>query len=180
VLKDEVKLTGFQSMLAVENGVTILCNKIPGMLMRAYERNHKEPMPPMKEHKVLGGGTEMSPDASDPEYVKELAEFEAQASWDFMELASDFIVVLDDNEHQELQRNAKMQRYGFANTPQDRLDMFVFDDPDEGVLAECVKAIVSEVMRLSTITAKEVNASQDGFRPEVDGDVDKPSGVSEE
>ena len=116
---------------------------------------------------------------TDKAYKVEYDAFENKRAVDFMEVALDFILVLDEDEAEQEKRNDRMVRYGFACSEADRVDCYLLSGSDEEIQGR-VKALSDELMRLSTATAKEVRKQEEGFRPEVDGDVSDGTGDAHE
>jgi hypothetical protein len=168
----EVGLTDFQSIVRLSCGASVLCKKVPGFLLRAFQRSHVDPKPPKKPVKVLGGMTTMEEDPNDPEYKKTLDAWTAKAGFDFLEIAMDYMVLLDETVEQSLMRERRLDRYGMENVTPNRMDVFVFAEFGEDAIALYVKELCDEVMRLSTITPTEVAKAKDGFRPPVDEPAD--------
>lgn len=104
----------------------------------------------------------------DPAYKKMLDEWTAKAGFDFLEIAMDYMDLLDETLEQALVRERLLDRYGMENITPNRMDVFVFAKHDEDAIAIYVRELCDEVMRLSTITPPAVAEAKDGFRPEVD------------
>lgn len=173
-------LTAYQSIVELSCGAKVMCEKLPGFLLRAFQRSHKEPKPPKKEVKALGGMTIVEEDPEDPEYKKMLDQWTGQTGYDFLEMAMDYMVLLDETKAQALEREDRLERYGMDNTTPNRMDVFVFAEHDDSAIAIYVKQLSDEVMRLSTITPEEVAEAKDNFRSAMDEHPDNGSGNAEE
>lgn len=172
VAEIEAKLTEFQSIIKLSSGNIVVCNKVPGFLLRAFQRSHVEPKPPKKPVKVLGGMTVMEEAPEDPEYKEELENWTARTGFDFLEIAMDYMELLDETKEQAEDREQLLDRYGMENITCNRIDVFVFSLQDEDTNAIYIKQLCDEVMRLSTITPQGVVEAKDGFRPPVDEHAD--------
>jgi len=168
VSEAETILDDFQSINKLSCGATILCKKVPGFLLRAFQRSHVEPKPPKKPVKVLGGMTAMEEDPEDPAYKQELDDWTAGTGFDFLEIAMDYMVLLDETEDQARERERLLDRYGMENITPNRMDVFIFSEQTEDTNAEYIKLLCDEVMRLSTITPPEVVEAKSNFRSPVD------------
>ena len=168
----EAKETTEQSILEMSNGTFVLCKRIPPMLLKAFDRAHSaRPDPPLKKVKVLGKHEVEEPDPLDPDYLTEIARLDNEQAMDFMALALDFVTLLDEDKKEADERRKKLIRWGIdPDDEPSRLEAFALDNPEKDF-----ERLSEELMRLSTVTAKEVRAQEKNFRPDVDGHAgDKP------
>lgn len=162
-------LTDYQSIMELDGcGSKLLCQKMPGFLIQAFQRSHKEPKPPQKMVKVLGGMNIMEEDPNDPEYLKTVEAWKEKTGLDFLEMALDYVELLDETKEQADYRLEKLEKYGMPNDTANRVFVFIFSNRPEDDVADIVKRISEEVMRLSTITPEEVEAAKANFRSKVD------------
>jgi len=168
VSEAEAILDDFQSIVKLSCGAIVLCKKVPGFLLRAFQRSHVEPKPPKKPVKVLGGMTTMEEDPEDPAYKQTMDDWTAKTGFDFLEIAMDYMDLLDETKEQATIREQRLDRYGMENITPNRMDVFIFSEQTEDTNAEYIKLLCDEVMRLSTITPPEVAEAKGNFRSSMD------------
>lgn len=180
VSEAKTNLDDFQSVIELSCGATILCKKVPGFLFRAFQRSHVEPKPPKRPVKVLGGMTVMEEAPEDPEYKEMMDGWTSQTGFDFLEIAMDYMDLLDETEEQAQMREQKLGRYGMDNITPNRMDVFLFAEFPEETNADYITLLCDEVMRLSTITPEEVASAKESFRPSVDEPPDNGTSDAED
>jgi hypothetical protein len=163
------------SILEMSNGAKVLCKKMPPMLLSAFDRSHQEPKPPLAEVETLGGKKTVEENPDDPAYRVRLAEFENKRAMDFMELALDYVELLDESPEQKQERSTRLERYGIEENNRNRVESFALEDPEQDI-----QRVTAELMRLSTVTTAEVAKQKDMFQPPMDGDERAEAGYAEE
>jgi len=171
----EKALTDYQSIVKLSCGATVLCKKVPGFLLRAFQRSHVEPKPPKRPVKVLGGMTVMEEDPEDPKFKEEKDNWTAKTGLDFLEIAMDYMELLDETGEEAAIRERLLDRYGMENITPNRMDVFIFSQFEEEANAEYIRLLCDEIMRLSTITPEEVGDARSTFRPSMDERTDNGS-----
>jgi len=178
---EDVELTPYCSIQETSNGSKVLCRRIPALLLQSFQEAHPEPKPPMKMVSVLGGKKVEEEDPDDPGYLAELEIAKSQMATDFLYLAIDFMVLLDENQEQAAERKRLLGRWGIPNVESHRVQAFALEDPEPDV-----ELLSQELMRLSTVTASEVATHEENFRPDVGrdagdeaGDAGQPDAVRE-
>jgi hypothetical protein len=178
------KLTRFQRIVEIPNGTVVLCSKIPGFRLEAFQRSHREPPPPKKTVEGFKGVTMLEEDRADPNYLAEMKAYEQRTAYDFMNIAMDHMVLLDENEDQDAARRRQLKEWGLGTDERSRIQTFVLSDPDDEVTASYVRMLSDEIMTLSTATAPEVAKAEGSFPAEVEqrtdpesGDAPEPTGI---
>jgi hypothetical protein len=175
MLVSNVTADGYCSVLEMSNGAKVLCRRMPPMLLKAFERNHQLPSPPVKQVETLKGHMDPIEDESDPDYQLELVAFEQRRAMDFLVLAYDYILLLDEDEQEAQDRAERLERYGMVGDEADRLECFALDEPEQDI-----KVLTEEIMRLSTVTMQEVVKQTDSFRTPMDGNAGDETQDAEE
>ena len=177
-------LTRFQKIAELPNGIQVLCNKVPGFRLEAFQRSHQPPPPPRKEVEGFKGVKMMEEDPTDPNYLSEMASYEERTAYNFMNIALDHMVLLDEDAAQAAKRAWQLKEWGLKSDERTRIETFALGDPDDALVAGYVKILSDTIMGLSTATAPGVAQAEESFPPEVEqradpetGDANEPSGV---
>jgi hypothetical protein len=150
----------YTSEVKLSNGVVVTCRRIEPNLLDLFEDAHAAPEPPMREAKVIGGGTEMVPDMEDEAYLAQVAEARVRRAEDLRAMITDHVELKENPSPEVL---SKMGRYGIEQTPENMLRYLMADYvSDWGKL-------YTEVLRLSTVTDEEVQKALDRFRDQMGG-----------
>lgn len=152
----------YTSEITLSSGQVIICRRIEPNLLDLFEDAHIVPEPPMREAKVIGGGTELVPDEEDAEYLVELMAAKRKRAEDLQALIFDHVTL---KEKPLLETLLKMERYGIESTPENVLRYLMSD-----YVADWGRLYV-EVLRLSTVTDEEVQKALTRFRDQMGGGV---------
>lgn len=175
----EVEMDETKVIVTLSTGAKILCSKIPGLRLRAFQRSHQAPPPPKKMVTVIGGKQMLEPNPSDPAYLARLKVLEDKMAWDFLNIALGHMVLLDETEEQAEYRAALAESWGLNDDPGTWVEAMAFPEDEEEQTRD-VEKLCTELMKLSSATASEVAAAKDRFRSDVDGDAGDESGNAPE
>lgn len=177
-------LTRFQRIVELPNGIWVLCNKVPGFRLEAFQRSHQPPPPPKKEIEGFKGVKMMEEDPTDPNYLSEMESYEERTAYDFLSIALDHMALLDETKEQAVKRAAQLKEWGLRRDERTRIQTFALDDPDDQVVAGYVKQLSDALMAVSTATAPGVAQAEESFPVEVEqrtdpepGDAPEPANV---
>lgn len=160
------------SEITLSSGQVVVCRRIEPTLLDLFEDAHLMPEPPMREAKVIGGGTELVPDEENEEFLIELAAAQTRRAEDLRLMIFDHVEL---KEKPPLSTLLKLERYGIEPTPENVLRYLMTDYvTDWG-------NIYGEVLRLSTVTDEEVQKALQRFRDQMGGGagVDEDGGTEE-
>lgn len=146
--------------VTLSSGAVVRVKPISARLLEQYDKYHKIPEPPMREADVIGGGKELVPDLDNPEYQKALAQYNAKASNDLMNMLVSFGMEVTMPE--DTKWLVKLQRAGIEVADDDLESAYIQLVLMEDFISD-LKSVAREILSMSGVTEEVIQSWQELF-----------------